>query len=272
MIRFWDVATGEPKSQIAVGDFSAQGVAYSPDGRFVATTSGIWNAETGKRVVALGIGAVRDPSYSGDGQILGMRDHQLESVHLFDPASGNRTMCFPAPYGDFAIPTNGRVLIASRGGEEPNAVRIQEMKSGKVIYRLPKVGPEVCSLTLSADERWLAIGGTDGSIVIWDFAVEWKKALGQLANVSEPKELEKRWAELAGNDALAAYRAMEAMTAAKWEAVPFLKKKVESVLQERAQIWKLVDKLGVDNYTVPRRRPRNSRAKGRRQRASSANG
>ena len=135
-IQLWDVATGQTRGQPFRDRSGPYSMAFSPDGKILASGSGsgdgpiqLWDVATGQ---ARGQpfrhrGSVFSVVFSPDGKILASGSG-LGTIQLWDVATG-RAM--------------GQSLMAYRGG----------------------------SLAFSPDGRWLALGGADGIIRLWDLAI-----------------------------------------------------------------------------------------------------
>src|SRR5262249_4349627 len=92
-IRIWDVATWRERPLPDGPEDAAESLAYSPDGKFLASTCGnriwLWEAATGKvfRKIDAGTDRVRFVTFSADGKSLisGTEDCTL---HVWDPETG----------------------------------------------------------------------------------------------------------------------------------------------------------------------------------------
>ncbi len=132
----WDAWTGMLLHVIDDGtDKSGHGVAFSPDGRVVATVSrdGLicqWDVETGEELART----------------------ETDGVY---------TYCAPV----FA-PDSSAVAVTARGG----APALIDSPVGLEVRRLDAPESAAETMAFSRDGRWLAGGGRDGSIVVWDVA------------------------------------------------------------------------------------------------------
>ncbi len=143
-IQLWDVATGQARGQPFRDRSGPYSMAFSPDGKILASGSGsgdgpiqLWDVATGQ---ARGQpfrhrGSVFSMVFSPDGKILASGSGP-GTIQLWDVATGR---------------TIGESLIAYSGGKGMNHV--------------------VRSLAFSPEGRVLASGGADGVIRLWDFAI-----------------------------------------------------------------------------------------------------
>jgi WD40 repeat protein/DNA-binding SARP family transcriptional activator len=134
-VRVWDVATGERLLELAdqPGDYGVD-VAYSPDGRLLATTLLgkliVWDVGTGEQVLKM------------PGTITGDVDRV-----------------------DFS-PDGTRLAIANLDGRPA----IVDLASGAIAYTLEGHETTTEAVSYSPDGRWLATGDNNGVVMVWDNA------------------------------------------------------------------------------------------------------
>lgn len=87
-------------------------------------------------------------------------------VILIDMDTGIETARCTANYSSYAISGSGRIVAGAVGGE----VQLCDPLSPTVVRSLQPVAGEVTSLAFSADGRFLASGGSDGRVRIWNVA------------------------------------------------------------------------------------------------------
>lgn len=161
-IKLWDVATGKLLKTIAVPNGIVFHVAFSPDGKLLATASGSGSA---------------DPVVPGE-------------VRLWDASTGELVRKLPShhrgAYG-VAFSPDGK-LIASGGTDMidegrrvvAGEVKIWDLQSGKELHTFRGHTGAVGALAFAADGKTLASGGArfDGTVKLWDVASG--KGLGTL--------------------------------------------------------------------------------------------
>jgi hypothetical protein len=121
-----------------------------------------------------------------------------------------------------AVSPCGRFLAL---GYDSGLVALYELDTGKLLRRLEGHRGAVTGLAFTPDGKALVSGSGDSTALVWDVA-----AVAPLAGKPPaPAELEKLWADLAGSDAGAAYRAMNRLSRAPMQAVPFLKARLRPI-------------------------------------------
>ncbi len=160
-------------------------VAYSPDGKLLATASKdrtvkLWGAGSGKEVRALKghAGDVYSSAFSPDGKVLASASAD-KTIRLWDVASAKELHVLRGHSGDIyglAFSPDGRVLASASADSE---VRLWDVAAGKGLRALKGHGHRVCTVAFSPDGRWLASagsqpgggpGGPGGDVKVWDVA------------------------------------------------------------------------------------------------------
>ena len=173
-------------------DASTGNVAYSPDGRLIATGGSVggitqtdvllWDAYTGQLVQRLRghTADIWSVWFDPTGRLLVSTSDNHDAI-IWDVATGKDLHHLK----DFGVSANfdpsGTKIMAANG----SVVNIAEVDTGRIVDRLSQPGADLCSPTFSPDGSWIATGLCHGSgVEIWDVATHHvKMVLGRNDNV-----------------------------------------------------------------------------------------
>ncbi len=169
-VKLWDVATGKELSHLAVGAKGPKALAFSPDGRVLASsgdgTVRVWDVASGQEVRRLPADAepIRALAFSPDGRRLVSAG--ADAVRVWDAATGKLVYAHRA--GDAVVATrvspDGKLVAA---GSAAGRVIVLDAATGKVLTEFnDKGGPAVTCLAFGPDGRVLAWGAKDGTITL----------------------------------------------------------------------------------------------------------
>jgi RNA polymerase sigma factor (sigma-70 family) len=179
-LHVWDAAAGKelyqipyPETPVPFGNYSCDGVAFSPDGKILAAGGKrlcLWDGATGKELYRsedfkVGCGFV---TFSPDGKTLALLDHGTDQLRLWDvpgrkelrPLGGG-----PVIIRALAFSPDGKTLAA--GGVQ-KGVRLWETATGKEVARIKERGGGFHSLAFSPDGKTLAAGMYDRTAHFWE--------------------------------------------------------------------------------------------------------
>jgi WD40 repeat protein len=177
-LEFWDHATGESAGAAEPTNFRLFSVAFSPDGRTIATGGDsvllLWDAKT--RRPRRTIEGLKDRiwcvRFSPDGKLLAYAGNA--SLGLRDSKTGSQIIppiiTDPDPqyviHADVAFSPDGEIL-AYRSGY--SGIVLWNVKKCRPVGR-PLTGHRgvVSSLAFSSNGKFIASGGNEGTVILWD--------------------------------------------------------------------------------------------------------
>ncbi len=180
VIKLWDVATGKELASFRGHKGFVRSVAYSPDGKTLATASGdgtirLWDAATGKELAILEAGdAVNCVAYSPDGKMLAAGIRWDHTVKVWgDKAGFVRAADGPGSGQDRSIPP----LLDLHGKPLP-AGALARLRTAQR-YTWP-----ICFVAYAPDGQTLAtLGGNPYGVQLWE-----AKTGKYLRALAQPKE------------------------------------------------------------------------------------
>jgi PQQ-like domain len=186
-VEVFSLGTNRPLREIPVRG-PADRMAFTPDGR---------------RLAVAYITTTRD----GD---------QQKNLLVVEPESGRELLRVgPLPNGSgprLALAPDGRTVAWAVEHE----VRVYELLTGQMRGKFAAPNLEAHAVGLSGDGRTMAVAGAGWPVILWDLSGESEPARLQ------PEEWDAAWRDLAGSDALKAYRSARRMRRTPAEAVRFL--------------------------------------------------
>ena len=180
--RIWDAASG--RERVCIGRsrdslfgavFRAEmgpvlGVAFSPDGRWLATACGptayVWDSVTARKRATLRHGStVRGIAFSPDGHSLATTGGT--AVRFWDPVDGAEQggVTSTVALNAVAFSADGRQFAAAGDDGSAHVWEAGSSKEPRRFYQRSR--HRLTALALSLDGQWLATGGSDCSARIW---------------------------------------------------------------------------------------------------------
>ncbi len=191
-VRLWDSTTGTELTSLVGHTRGVGSVAFSPDGRRIASTGlppdadgiKVWDVSTDKerRIFRGHERSTCAVLFTPDSRqlISGSMDG---TIKIWDVSTGRETKTLTAHEGPIfcaAISTDGRYIVS--GGED-TTLRIWDFPAGREVGKLSGHRKAIHSVAFSPDGTRIVSGSTDGTAKVWDRATE--KELLSLAGPSD---------------------------------------------------------------------------------------
>jgi WD40 repeat protein len=173
-IRLWDVAKGEEQATLKGHTAPIYAVAFSPDGKIVASgswdkTIRMWDVATGKEKRALKqTGHVTALAFSPDGKTVAWGRTLAPGVNLLDAATGKERAALKGHTSDvgcLAFSADGKLLAS---GSVDGVIKLWYMATSKERKTVKGDAVSVYSVAFSPDGKLLASGGSQGAVRLWD--------------------------------------------------------------------------------------------------------
>ena len=177
--RLWDVETGKELLSLAIG---APVMAFSPDGKYIATTAGsgtgdgsirLWDAHTGNPLHTLDARAVQvySVAFSSDGKHLlsiAPRSQIIWDVQSGRPSTSLKAASKTIPKLTNAVLSPDEKQILAAG---PRNAYVLDAKTGKELHTLQGHTTVVSSVAFSPDGKRALTGSMDHTAKLWDPAI-----------------------------------------------------------------------------------------------------
>ncbi len=235
-------------------------LAFSPDGKRLAAglgylraggipTIAMWDSESGKSLTQFAYqGRVDSLVFSPDGNILVSGSWNGAALHLWDTITGRevRPLKTTPEVQGTAFSPDGKWL-AGAGAWNDRKVHIWEVNTGLEVRSFRGHMFGIRRIAFAPDGRTLASAGSDSSILLWDFTGRMKDGRLQEAKWT-PRELEKRWNDLASLDGPRAVQAIWDLVAASEQAVPLLRQHIQPAAVDAQRVERLIRDLDSEDF------------------------
>jgi sugar lactone lactonase YvrE len=174
-VRLWDVKTGQELRRFVGHKCHARGLAFSPDGRLLASTGEVdqtvrvWDVAMGTELLCLRghNSRVIGVSFLPDGNHIVTSGHD-GLLRLWDLKSGKEVRTFEGPQSPvdaMAVSSDGRRALS---GSQDRTVRLWDVDNGKELRRFSGHTEWIQAVAFSPDDRRALSCSIDRSIRLWD--------------------------------------------------------------------------------------------------------
>ena len=178
LLQLWDVDSGKPTRQLSLDFWKFHSLAFSLDGKMVATAQDdwkiwLWNAATGKIIRKLDVNiAASCLAFSADGKKLAAAGNHV--IRIWDVDSGKEISPASTRHGhggpltSLSLSPDGKTVATS---SDDGTLRCWETGSGKQRLQVAGHGGKALyACVFSADGKSVWSAGWDNALRLWDLA------------------------------------------------------------------------------------------------------
>jgi WD40 repeat protein len=236
-VRLWETASGRQQGQVAFTPGPVMMYGHQFSGGF-----GGGSGFTGM-VQGLPVNSLR---FCPDGRTLAIAEGH--TMRLWDTAREQPMWqaSSRSPWTSTAFSPDGKLLALGGDG----TCTLRDVRTGEEVGRAAGHLGFVTALAFSPDGKALLSGAVDTTALVWDVPALLEEGRRRRAEPGRAR-LEALWADLRGDDAARAHRAVWALAAAPGRAVPLLRARLRPVAPvDGPRLAKLVADLGHPRFAL----------------------
>ncbi|MGE3806516.1 MAG: WD40 repeat domain-containing protein [Gemmataceae bacterium] len=260
-LQTWDLAAHKQRQTFELDRYYDYVVALSPTARYLAclvegpaeTDDGmclcLWDARQGQKLRQWPKGD-DDPDFqfSPDGKLLAFH-HQHTRMTLWEMAADTERLHFTVPKTTvvIAFAHHGKLLAVGTSDKE---VLVYDLATGTELARFKGHRSGVRALAFAPDDRTLASGSYDTTILLWDVS-SLRPGQTSAARPLTQADLDGLWDDLAAAGGPVVQKAIWSLIAAPQQAPDFFKKRIQPARPVDARrLEELITDLDDDRFQV----------------------
>jgi WD40 repeat protein len=257
-VQGWQPSTGKEVTAFTVQEaeraFLVLDEKITPDGRRLVVRNNegavcVWDVTRAVEIARFVTGDdVLGCALSNDGRTLALASSE-NSIDLFEVLTGKKRAVVKGtgPSHELAFSPDDRVLLTA--DNEKYMMRLWDLRGGVELLKLKGHDGPCCAVRFSADGMRLLTGSLDGTALLWDIrkGVARPGPQRKLNNA----ELDERWNDLAGDDAMAANNAIQDLCDAPDASLEFLASRLKApTVAGGKRIARLIANLDSEDFTT----------------------
>jgi WD40 repeat protein/serine/threonine protein kinase len=170
-VEVWDVTTGRVLMVLCKGQRGQQGLAFSPDGNYLAAGGKVWNAQNGTEVMTLYKAQERMEcvAFSPDGKRIASVDFN-GTLKVWDAGTAKELLAVRGDedaYRQISFSPDGNQIVSA--GTD-GTIRIWDTNTGAEMMILRGHADIITSVKFSPDGKRIVSGSRDGTAKLWNAA------------------------------------------------------------------------------------------------------
>jgi WD40 repeat protein len=234
-VRVWDYTNCRELRNFKADDsYAVWAVAFSPDGKYVATAGQdksvrLFNPDTGDEVrrFAGHTDVVNTVAFAPDGRSLISAGND-KVLRMWEISTGKERMKLEGHtnYVRSVVYSRDGRTIASGGYD--NVIRLWDAYTGKELRKLEGHKQSVWCLAFAPGDKYLASGSDDRLVKVWTVDKLTGRKAAAAAKLTE-KQVAAAWKNLEGDDGAKAFKAIIDLSGDPDSAIALLKEKLKAV-------------------------------------------